>query len=70
MEIDSLNEITFAQAKSALMDAIGDAEFVGVETILDDEGDETIGLRFSNDTLLLINEFYIISTTHEKPELN
>lgn len=57
---DSFNEMTFEQAKTALMDAIDDSEFTGVETILDDEGDETVGLRFSNGTLLILTEFFVI----------
>lgn len=57
---DNLNEMTFEQAKTALMEAVDDSEFTGVETVMDDEGEETVGLRFSNGTLLILTEFYVI----------
>jgi len=57
---DNLNELSFEEAKSSLMEAVEDAQFDSVETILDDNGEETVALRFSNGTLLILTEFYVV----------
>jgi len=54
------NHVGFAQMKSLLMEELAEATVASVDTILDDNGEESLSIGFDNGARLILEAFYVL----------